>query len=291
MDRNVPDVSVVVPAYNEERGIAPVLQDLDAVLRGTGRSYEIVVVDDGSTDGTVAAAAVPGLPVRVVRNAANLGYGASLRAGIAATTSPWILITDADGTYPAAAIPDLLARAEGYDMVVGSRVKAGAAIPLLRRPPKWVLAKLANHLAGTRIPDLNSGLRLMRREALLPFLPLTPDGFSFTTTVTLAMLTSGRRVAFVPIDYRVRVGRSKIRPVRDTLNFLQLIIRTAMYFNPLKVFVPASLLLFAAAGGVFVYSSFWMGRLLDTTVTILFVGGIQLLAIGMLADLVGKRPR
>lgn len=282
-------LSVVIPAYNEERGIVPVLTELRGILTGAGVDAEIVVVDDGSTDRTAEALERSGLPVRVVRNPRNLGYGASLRRGIAAASGDWILITDADGTYPAAAIPELLARAVGNDMVVGARTKAGAAIPLLRRPPKWVLAKLANYLTGTRIPDLNSGLRLMRREALAPFLSLTPDGFSFTTTVTLAMLTSGLAVSFVPIDYKTRVGSSKIRPIRDTLNFLQLIIRTVMYFNPLKVFVPASLALFALSVGIFLYSTLCLGRLLDTTVTILFVGGVQLLAIGMLADLVGKR--
>lgn len=282
-------LSVVIPAYNEERGIVPVLSELRGVLAEAGVDAEIVVVDDGSTDGTSGALDRSGLPVRVVRNPRNLGYGASLRRGIAAASGDWILITDADGTYPASEIPELIARTSGNDMVVGARVKAGAAIPLLRRPPKWVLAKLADYLTGTRIPDLNSGLRLMRREALAPFLSLTPDGFSFTTTVTLAMLTSGLSVAFVPIDYKTRVGSSKIRPIRDTLNFLQLIIRTVMYFNPLKVFVPASLALFAFSAGIFLYSSLCLERLLDTTVTILFVGGVQLLAIGMLADLVGKR--
>lgn len=282
-------LSVVIPAYNEERGIVPVLTELRGILTGAGVDAEIVVVDDGSTDRTAEALERSGLPVRVMRNPRNLGYGASLRRGIAAASGDWVLITDADGTYPAAAIPELLARAVGNDMVVGARTKAGAAIPLLRRPPKWVLAKLANYLTGTRIPDLNSGLRLMRREALAPFLSLTPDGFSFTTTVTLAMLTSGLAVSFVPIDYKTRVGSSKIRPIRDTLNFLQLIIRTVMYFNPLKVFVPASLVLFALSVGILLYSTLCLGRLLDTTVTILFVGGVQLLAIGMLADLVGKR--
>lgn len=282
-------LSVVIPAFNEERGIVPVLRELAGILRTTGLSFEIIVVDDGSTDGTPGVLAGSGLDVKTVRNGRNLGYGASLRRGISAAGGEWILITDADGTYPATAIPDLWARASENDMVVGARTRAGAAIPFLRRPPKWVLAKLANYLTGTAIPDLNSGMRLMRRETMAPFLKLTPDGFSFTTTMTLAMLTNGLRVAFVPIDYKTRVGSSKIRPIHDTLNFLLLIIRTVTYFNPLKVFVPASLFLFAAALGIFLYSTFRMGRLLDTTVTMLFVGGLQLLAIGMLADMIGRR--
>ncbi len=284
-------LSVVVPAYNEEHGIGTVLDGLARVLDGTGRRYEIVIVDDGSMDRTAQAVASAKVPARVVRHPENRGYGASLRSGIRASRGEWILITDADGTYPAEAIPGLLAQAEGVDMVVGARTKAGAAIPLVRRPAKWFLTKLANYLTGRRIPDLNSGLRLMRREALTPLLPLTPDGFSFTTTITLAMLTRQKEVRFVPIDYRVRVGSSKIRPVQDTLRFFQLIIRTVIYFNPLKVFAPASFLLLGLSAVVFVYSAVWMGRLLDTTVTILFVGGIQILAIGLLADLIDKRGR
>ena len=157
-----------------------------------------------------------------------------------------VVITDSDGTYPNDRIPELAAMMTDWDMVVGARTGDEVRVPLVRRPAKWALNMLANVLVETRIPDLNSGLRVFRREVVLRFLPILPNGFSFTTTITLAMLSEGYRVTFVPIDYYARQGRSKIRPVYDTLNFLQLIVRTVLYFNPLRVFLPLSLFFFGA---------------------------------------------
>jgi len=173
-------------------------------------------------------------------------------------------------------------------MVVGARRGRNARIPAARRPAKWILNQLANYLTGARIPDLNSGLRVIRRDLWERFEPLYPDGFSLTTTITLAALTNGYAVRHVPIEYRRRIGRSKIRPVRDTLSFVQLILRTVLYFDPLKVFVPLSLLLLLASIIVGLASKL-SGEFMDVTTTALFVTGLQMLAIGALADLVTKR--
>ena len=200
-----------------------------------------------------------------------------------------ILLDDADGTYPAEDIPKLLEFVDDYDMVVGARVGKSVKVPVIRKPAKWILLKLANYLSESKIVDLNSGLRVLKKSFFTKFMKLLPNGFSLTTTITLALLTNGRLVKYVPINYHARIGKSKIRPIRDTLNFLQLIIRAALLFNPLKVFLPISIAMFLLALFVFFYSLFFLPYSLDITAVVLLVGGIQMLAIGMIADLINKR--
>jgi hypothetical protein len=175
-------------------------------------------------------------------------------------------------------------------MVVGARTGGDAHIPLVRRPAKWLITQLANYLANCRIPDLNSGFRLIRRDLWTRFRSYYPNGFSLTTTITLAALTNGYVVKYHPIAYHHRLGRSKIRPLRDTLNFIQLTIRTVLYFDPLRIFVPLSLVLFAAGLAIGIGSKL-LGDFLDTTTTLLLTASLQIMAIGMLADLVNKRLR
>jgi glycosyltransferase involved in cell wall biosynthesis len=240
--------SVVIPAFNEEKGIVPTLRELREVLAGL--EYELVVVDDGSRDRTAELARAEG--ATVIQQPLNRGYGASLKTGIRRAKHDVIVITDADGTYPASAIPALVAGCETYEMVVGARTGANVAIPLVRRPAKWVLGKLASYLAGRPIPDLNSGLRAMRRDLVRQYEHLLPSGFSFTTTITLSALCRDHLVRFDPIDYRAREGESKIRP-RHAYDFFLLILRTIVYFNPLKIFLPAGAVFFAAGLAKFVY--------------------------------------
>ncbi|HZE89248.1 MAG TPA: glycosyltransferase family 2 protein [Verrucomicrobiae bacterium] len=281
-------VSVVMPAYNEEGGIGPVLDSLKQALTGGAWAFEIIVVDDGSSDRTGQIAR--GAGVTVVTHAANRGYGASLKSGIRAAASPFILIIDADGTYPSDAIHRLLELARDHDMVVGSRTGKSVHIPLVRRPAKWFLRRLASYLSSTEIPDLNSGLRVFRRDRSLRFFPILPAGFSFTTTITLALLCNDFRVAFVPIDYSKRHGRSKIRPIRDTLNFLVLILRAILYFNPLRIFIPACLPILAAFAVSAGWDVFVREDLTEKTLILLFAG-LQILAIGVLADMISKGLR
>ena len=288
-----PGVSLVIPACNEEQAIADVLDNLAIMAAGLGCAWEIIVVDDGSSDRT--AQRVDATRFRLMRHAHNRGYGAAIKSGVRAARHDVIVITDADGTYPCAAIPGLLTRLADCEMAVAARTGANVAIPALRRPAKWMLTQLANYLTGHKIPDLNSGQRAMRRDLFERYERYYPDGFSLTTTITLAALTNGHRVEYVPIDYHARIGSSKIRPVYDTLNFIQLIVRTVLYFEPLKIFVPASVTLILAAlliGGVsLTMQVLGHGRFMDVTTLLLFVTGLQLFAIGALADLITKRLR
>ena len=279
-------ISVIIPAYNEEEGIALILKQLQNLdLDG---KPEIIVVDDGSTDRTAELLKGFSDEVKVIRHDKNIGYGAAIKTGIQHATNDIIAIIDADGTYSTQEIPKLVKEIKEHDMVVGARIGQGASIPIIRRPAKWILNKLANYLTGQKIPDLNSGLRIMRKEVVRSFFNILPDVFSFTTTITLAMLTNSARVKYVPISYHKRAGKSKIRPIKDTLGFLQLIVRTVLYFDPLKVFLPASFIFIGASFLLLIYRIL-ISKAFGVTATILFVCGVQILAIGMIADLIDKR--
>jgi glycosyltransferase involved in cell wall biosynthesis len=232
-------VSVVIPAFNEELMIGSVVKELQDILGSSSICGEIIVVDDGSTDSTGQVARSAG--ARVLQHRSNRGYGASLKTGISAATHDTIGIIDADGTYPAAYLPSMFEGLERADMVVGARTGQNVHIPLVRRPAKWLLKHLANYVSGASIPDLNSGLRVFRRDIATQYFPILPNQFSFTTTITLAMHCDNYAVTYLPIHYRKRTGRSKIVPW-DAGSFAILILRTAMLYRPLRVFVPAALL-------------------------------------------------
>ena len=274
---------MVIPAFNEEQAVVSTIVELQTVLNESDCRAEIVVVDDGSTDTTAAKAESCG--VRVIRHTINSGYGASLKSGIRASTSDYVLITDADGTYPAESISELLKLADDADMVVGARSLTSAGVSWTRRPAKWILNTLAQYLAGRKIPDLNSGLRLFRRSALNEFLPILPSGFSFTTTVTLGMLCANRRVKYVPIDYRKRVGTSKIRPI-DFVSFLVLVLRTIVLFNPLKVFLPLGAVLFAFGLAKTIYDVFLWN--LSESAVMAILAAVNVWSVGLLADMIGR---
>jgi glycosyltransferase involved in cell wall biosynthesis len=281
-------ISIVIPAFNEVKGITSVLTDISTVMQAANINYEIIVVDDGSTDGTYEA--ITGERIIRLKHEINRGYGAALKSGILKARYGTIVITDADGTYSAQDIPNLVSHIGPYDMVVGARVGEVVQISWLRRPAKWMLNLLANYLIGCKIPDLNSGLRAFKKSIALHFFNILPSGFSFTSTLTLAMLINGYLVKYLPINYYKRVGWSKINPIKDTLYFFSLIIRTVMYFEPLKIFLPPSLVLLVIGIGLALYQILILRNV--TTITVLFfVTGLQIGAIGLLADLIDKRCR
>lgn len=291
-------LSVIIPAYNEEQSIVSTVERVRETLSRCGIDGEILVVNDGSTDATGSLAVSTG--VRVLGHERNLGYGASLKTGIRNASSDTIAIIDADGTYPVDRLPDLLNAMPGSEMVVGSRTGGTVRIPAARRPAKWVLNKLANRLTGTRIPDLNSGLRVFTRSLALGYLNLLPDGFSFTTTITVASLCDGIPVRFIPIDYHSREGSSKIRPGHFP-NFLMLVFRLAVLFRPLKVFLPASLALFIlglaklaidlaiAIGKAGFSPELASYPVISTTTVIFLVSSLQVLLVGMVAEALAVR--
>lgn len=282
-------VSIVIPAYDEEEAIGDVIDQVISVMEKAEIPHEVIVVDDGSTDKTVQI--VQEKAVQLVRHPFNKGYGAALKTGMRKAKYDTIAIIDADGTYPVEDLPKLVSGVGEWDMVVGARVGQDAEVPPLRKLAKWFLTQLADYLVGIPIPDLNSGLRAFKKDIAMLFYHILPSGFSFTITITLALLSNDYLVQYVPIRYYRRKGKSKIKPIRDTLGFLQLIIRTVMYFAPLKVFLPVSLLLLMTSLGVLLYSYFILRKVMDITIIVTAVASLQIAMLGLLADLVDKRGR
>lgn len=286
-----PLVSVVIPCYNESEGLEKTLrQVMTSVPRD--EAWEVLIVDDGSTDESprVLRELEPDFPkMRVLRHDQNRGYGAALKTGFARAHGTYIATLDADGSYPADRIPDLVETAErdGLSMVIGARQGAGGHSPF-RAIPKSMFRLFVTWLVNRPVPDFNSGLRVVARSKVLRLLQLLPDGFSLTTTLTIALM---RRepdlVAFENIAYQPRMGRSKIRPVRDTLQFVQLIARTGMFFAPMRALLPLIILLlttFLASAG---YDVFVLGDLTDKTV-ILLMFTLNTGLFALVADMIEK---
>ena len=276
-------LSVVIPAYNEEAAVRSTVEDVRAHLAPLGIPFEIIVVDDGSKDNTRAEAIASGATVDW--NDQNSGYGATLKRGVKRAQYDYVAILDADGTYPARYLPEMLALCRHQDMVVGDRGAAMKNVPVVRRPAKFILNHLASFLADRKLNDLNSGLRVFRRSELVPFLPLLPQNFSFTTTITLCMSCNGKRLIYVPIEYGKRVGRSKIKPI-DFINFIILILRVITLFNPLRVFIPLGLVLFLLGVAKFTYDIFQMN--LSESAIFAFLAAIMIWSLGLIADMISR---
>jgi glycosyltransferase involved in cell wall biosynthesis len=258
-------------------------------------AYEILVVDDASTDRTAElaerfAAECWHCPVRVIRSPLNRGAGAARKIGVRAARGEIVVMLDADGTYPAAAIRELLRYFPAYDQVNGARTSEQGTLPWLRRPAKWFIRKLACYLTGHKIPDLNTGLKAFRREAMLPWLWVVPDGFSCVTTMTLAFLTNGYAVKYVPTEYRPRIGKSKFHPVKDTLAYLSTVLRIVLYFRPLKVFLPLAGLLIAAGMLKSAWSWTATGSMQESDIVVM-VAGFMTCMLGLLAEVIVAHHR
>lgn len=276
-------LSVVIPAYNEEKAVVQTVVEVREALDPLDIEYEIIVVDDGSSDGTRAEAIKSGAIVRWSDQ--NAGYGASLKRGIADSKFEYVAILDADGTYPARYLPEMLELCKNQDMVVGDRGAAMKNVPMIRKPAKFILNSLASFLAERKLNDLNSGLRVFRKTELLPFIPLLPQKFSFTTTITLCMSCSGKRMIYIPIEYGRRVGKSKIK-ASDFINFIILVLRVIVLFNPLRVFIPLGL-------GLFLLGLLKLGYdltqwNLSETAVFAFLSAIMIWSLGLIADMISR---
>ena len=278
-----PDLAVIIPAFNEIGGITQTLTRVREVLADLPGSTEIIVVDDGSTDGTGDRAREAG--AEVVAHPYNRGYGAALKTGVLKTRAPLVMIMDADCTYPPEAIPRLLAKTSQADMVVGSRALSSSGVAWIRKLPKWMLNRLASYLVGHHIPDLNSGQRVMKRETVLRYMHLCPDGFSFTSTITLALLANGHVVIWEPIEYAKRTGDSKIR-ASHFASFVLLVVRAIVLFNPLKVFLPLGAFAFVIGIGKLVEDVYLQN--LSETAVMAFLSALVIWAVGLLADMIAR---
>ena len=274
-------LTIVIPAFNEADAIGPVLDRLKTA--SLELIEEIIVVDDGSTDETRNTASIDG--IRVISHARNRGYGASLKTGILAARTPFVVTMDSDGQHDPADVVRLWNAAGTNDMVVGQRTGLLHS-PLWRMPGKWLLGLMANYLSRNRIPDLNSGFRLVRRDVVVKYVHLCPAGFSFSTTITMAFFNRGYKVAYVPIQVRKRVGKSTVS-VSTGLETIILILRIATLFDPLRLFVPLSALLALTglAWGV-PYAAYGHGVSVGAMLAI--VTGVLMFSLGLICDQISQ---
>lgn len=284
----MPKISIVVPVYNEEESIKDTINKIKKELNNVKvYDFDIVVVNDGSTDNTKKVlTSIKG--IRVIENQTNKGYGFSIKRAIRYSNADCILIIDGDGTYPASPIPELIRKSKQNDMVVGARIGKYVSIPFFRKPAKWFLKHFAQYLAKTKIPDLNSGLRIFKKEIAAKYINLFPDGFSFTTTLTMICLTNSYKVEYVPINYYERKGKSTIHPIKDFIGFTNLIFRLTIFFKPLNVFIPISLILFSA-GAIKLVRDFILLNKFGLGGSLLILTAVQIAFLGVLADLIIKR--
>lgn len=283
---NTLDVSIVLAVFNEEGSIKEELKIINQAMAKSGFSYEIIVVDDGSTD--TSGAILRGLPgIRLLKHKRNKGSGAARKTGTLQARGQIVVWTDVDLSYPNERIPELIEKLRQGQcrQVVGSRSSEKGNLRFLRAPAKFLLRKLASYLAKEEIPDLNSGLRAFYRSDGLKFIFLVPDGFSCVSTMSLAFLCNGLDVDYLPIDYKKRAGRSKFHPIRDSYNYFLQIIRLITYFNPLRIFLPLSLFIFIFTLIKHIFDLVFTYDTQETDIIGYFIAVI-VFTIGLLADLI-----
>jgi len=275
------DVTIVLPAYNEAEALAKILGE----LKKKYKEAQVLVVDDGSTDRTAEVARKAG--VTAVSHPYNKGYGAALKTGARAAKTEYVLYFDSDGQFFTDDINAVAAERNKYDMVIGARPKEFTMKDMGRR----VMKAMASYLSGKKIPDINCGFRLIRRQRVLDFMSILPDGFSFTTTITLAMLQAGDSVKFQPVRVKPREsGKSGIKKMRHGLRFMLYILRMVMLFNPLKVFLPVSLALFAVGFPVFAYFLLFQAHVSQTSL-MLILFSLMTFLFGLVADAISVLVR
>jgi glycosyltransferase involved in cell wall biosynthesis len=290
--RRTLDVTIVLPCYNEQDHVLTELERIAAAMDASPFSYEILAIDDKSTDDTlrVLTEAQTRFPqLRVIAFRRNGGSGTARRIGTADAYGRVVVWTDADMTYPNERIPQFvqyLIDHPDVDQVVGARTSERGTHKLLRVPAKWLIRKLAERLSSTKIPDLNSGFRAFKRDVSLPYLRLLPPGFSCVTTITLSFLSNQRTVDYLPIEYAKRAGRSKFHFISDAYRYILQVLRMIMYFNPIKVLMPIALWLFGIGVVKAVVDLVRFPLQIATSTLLLIVAGLLVGAIALLADLI-----
>ncbi len=292
VERAAPYVTIVLPCYNEEGHVIAEIERITAAMESSGYTYELMCVDDSSTDSTLAKLyeAAPRFPqMEVVHFHRNSGSGTVRRIGTQRARGEIVVWTDADMTYPNERIPELvqiLEKDPTIDQVVGARTSEQGTYKLLRVPAKWFIRKFAERLTGAKIPDLNSGLRAFRRQVSLPYLRLLPPGFSCVTTITMSFLANNHELYFLPIDYYKRAGKSKFKFGKDAYRYILQILRMTMYFNPLKALMPVALSLLGIGFFKAIYDVVEHPVKIATDTVLIFVTGLLIASLALLADLI-----
>ncbi|MEN8253753.1 MAG: glycosyltransferase family 2 protein [Patescibacteria group bacterium] len=283
-------LSVVLPIYNEEKALAKATNKLHKALKHKLiANYELILINDGSTDNSakiLKKVKRQSKKVKVLTHKLNSGYGSSLKTGIKSAKYKYIAIIDADGTYPANAIPELVKKLKYNDMVVGDRNQKGAQIPFIRIIPKLIILLFARLVSGAKIKDLNSGLRVFSKDLAMRYWHLYPAGFSFTSTITMAAHLENYRVSYLPIKYYKRLGQSSIKPYHF-FYFLGLIARLMVYFKPMKFFFYPGIIC-SIVGFLWILITAIIYQNITDAGTVLFSLGFQITIFGLIADLIVK---
>ncbi|MGH3714116.1 MAG: glycosyltransferase family 2 protein [Micromonosporaceae bacterium] len=294
---NTLDVTIVLPCYNEQEHVMEEIERISKAMDASPFSYELLVIDDKSTDNTlqVLEGALTDYPrMRLMPFQRNGGSGTARRIGTTEAYGRIVVWTDADMTYPNERIPEFVQYLLDHphvDQVVGARTSEQGTHKFLRVPAKWVIRKFAETLSGTKIPDLNSGLRAFRRDVSLPYLRLLPPGFSCVTTITMSFLSNQHPVDYLAIDYAKRAGKSKFKFVRDAYRYILQVLRMVMYFNPIKVLMPLALTLLIVGAGKAIYDVIVYFFRITTNSMLLLVTGLIIASVALLADLIVRsRP-
>ncbi|MBL7162928.1 MAG: glycosyltransferase family 2 protein [Anaerolineales bacterium] len=283
MSNDSPHVSIIIPAYNEANNIVEIIRKIREVLQGT--EHEILVIDDGSGDETSLRAEEAG--VKVIRHPYNIGNGASIKTGIRNARGEILVMLDADGQHPPEDIPRLLDKIGPYDMAVGART-SDSDTDLHRNFANTVYNLLASYISGTKVEDLTSGFRAVKAEAGRGFVYLLPNRFSYPTTITLATLRSGRSLVYVPIKGRRRIGKSNIRLLKDGLRFLIIILRIATIYSPLKIFIPASALMFLTGVGYGLFKVIFLNTRYGPTSAMLMTISVVVFMVGLVSEQIAQ---
>jgi len=278
------DVSVILPVFNEIDHLEEEVTRIRKSLDDSELTFEIIVIDDGSTDGSGALAQTLER-IRLIRFATNRGSGSARKYGTMSARGDVVVWTDVDMTYPNDRIPELVAALDGFDQVVGARTSEQGTFRFLRTPTKWLIRKLASYLSRHEIPDLNSGFRAFRREVADQFLYLLPRGFSCVTTITMAFLSNGYSVNYTPIEYAPRSGDSKFHWWKDTQRYLLQVVRMVLMHEPIRFFGPLSALLTIVGVGKLLYDIFTYDFRVTTNTIVVLGVAFALAGVGLIADL------
>jgi glycosyltransferase involved in cell wall biosynthesis len=285
MDKKTIDLSVIIPTFNEEGIISRVINQVHAALDGLDYQYEVIIIDDGSDDNTALEAQRAG--AIVIQHPENIGNGAAIKTGIRHAKGEYLVMMDGDGQHPPEEIPHLLEVLGPYDMVVGAREK-GSETAAHRDLANRIYNILASYVSGRKILDLTSGFRAVKTDIAKGFVYLLPNKFSYPTTITLALIRSGRSLTYVPYKSKRRVGKSKIKLVRDGIEFLLIILRISTYYSPLKVFIPVSVLMFLLGFGYGLYKVIFLNTRYGPTSAMLMTVSVVVFMVGLVSEQVAQ---
>jgi len=279
-------ISVIIPAFNEGEIIASIVRQVREVLDTYGQSYEVLVIDDGSSDETAAQARSAGAVV--YSHPYNIGNGAAIKSGIRNAQGESLILMDGDGQHNPTDIPRLLEILESFDMVVGARTADSVATPQ-RKLANRIYNRFATYMCKHRIDDLTSGFRAIKTDIARQFVSLLPNEFSYPTTITMAVVRSGYSLAYIPIRTNSRIGKSKIKPLRDGSRFFMIIIKIATLFSPMRVFLPVSAFMFLSGLGYGLFRILFMGGRYGPTSAMLITMSVVVFMVGLVSEQVAQQ--